>query len=122
MPQPAISLATAPAAKTCLALILGEGEGVSAGFSRLAPEAGEDVKASLTALGFKAARGKTQLLSRPAGTDAVALAVTGGGDLTKLDDAGMETIAASLYHAVKGAGFEGLSFDLSGYAPELVAR
>ena len=122
MPQPTITLATAPAAKTCLALILGDGEGVGAGFSSLAPEAAEDVKASLAALGFKAARGKTQLLSRPAGTDAVALAVIGGGDLAKLDGAGMETIAASLYHAVKGAGFEGVSFDLTGYAPELVAR
>ena len=122
MPQPAITLATTPAAKTCLALILGEGEGVSAGFSKLAPAAMEEVKATLSALGFKGARGKAQLLSCPAGVDAVALAVVGSGDLAKLDSAAMETIAASLYHATKAAGFEGLSFDLTGYAPELVAR
>jgi len=122
MPQPAISLAPTPAATTCLAVILGEAESVSAGFAGLTPAAAEEVKITLSALGFKGARGKTQLLSRPAGVEAVALAVTGGGDLAKLDNAGMETIAASLYHAVKNAGFEGLSFDLTGYAPELVAR
>jgi len=124
MPQPAITLAATPAARACLALILGEGEGegVSAGFARLDAPAAEAVKAMLSALGFKGARGKTQLLSPPAGADAVALAVTGGGDLATLDDAGMETIAAGLYHAVKTAGFEALSFDLTGYAPDLVAR
>ena len=122
MPQPVITLATSPAAKSCLALIWGEGEGGGAERAKLAPAAIEDVKTALSGLGFKGARGKTQLLGRPAGSDAVALAITGGGDLAKLDNSGMETIAASLYHAVKAAGFESLSLDLTGFAPELVAR
>ena len=122
MPQPVITLATSLAAKSCLALILGEGEGGGAELAKLAPAAIEDVKTALSGLGFKGARGKTQLLGRPAGSDTVALAITGGGDLAKLDNTGMETIAASLYHAVKAAGFESLSLDLTGFEPELVAR
>ncbi|MDI7774572.1 leucyl aminopeptidase [Asticcacaulis sp. EMRT-3] len=122
MPIPSIQLATKPAAKTCLAVILGEGEAASPGFTGLGEVVSAEVLSLLTITGFKGARGKVQMLSRPASLNVAALAVVGGGELAGLDAAGMEVVAASLYHAVKSSGFEGLSFDLTGYAPERVAH
>ncbi len=122
MPLPTIQLANAPAAKTCLAVILGENEAASPGFAKLDAGVADEVKALLTISGFKGARGKVQMLSRPAGLSMAALAVVGAGDLGQLDGAAMETIAASLYHATKASGFDGLSLDVTGYSPELVAH
>jgi len=121
MPQAQIKFATVPAPKTCLAVILGENETESFGFGQLDAGVRDEVKHLLTIVGYKGARGKVQLLSRPAGLNMAALAVVGGGDLSKLDTTAMETIAASLYHATKSSGFEGLSLDLRGYDPSLVA-
>lgn len=117
-----IQLAQSPAPKTCLAVIQGEGDVASAGFARLEAAVADEVKQILTIVGYKAARGKVQMLSRPAGLNMAALAVVGAGELAKLDAAGMETVAASLYHATKASGFDGLSFDLTGFAPDVVAH
>jgi len=122
MPQPAVTLSQTAAANSCLAVIIGESDGVSAGFQKLSAEAAGAIKSGLGALGFKPTRGKTQVLGTLAGVETVVLVVVGGGDLAKIDETAMETIAASLYHAVKASGFDSLSLDLSGFAPELVAR
>ena len=107
----AVELASQPQPDSCLAFVLGEGETVPAGVPSAA-----DIAAALTLVAFKGARGKTQVLPI---ANAV---VVGGGDRTRLDDAGMETIAASLYHGAKASGFARLSFDLRGQPPERVAR
>ena len=122
MPSPTLRLAAAPAEKSLLAVILGEGEAASAGFAKLDKALAADVLAQLAAVGFKGARGKTQLLGRPAGLAAAGLAVTGGGDLNAVDVAAVETLAAGLYHAVKASGFEALSLDLGGFTPDQVAQ
>ena len=106
----AVELAAQPKAKSCLAVIMAEGAAAPA------VDSGEDVAAALALVGFKGARGKVQVLPL------ANIAVVGGGDTAALDDAAMETIAASLYHGVKASGFDTLSFDLRGHAPDLVAR
>lgn len=65
MPQPAITLAATPAAKTCLALILGENEGVSAGFAKLTPAAIEEVKTTLSALSSRARAARRNCSAAP---------------------------------------------------------
>ncbi|ESQ94363.1 leucyl aminopeptidase [Asticcacaulis benevestitus] len=118
MSQPIITFATKPTDKSCLAVILGEGETQSKGFSALDSAVAEEIKSLLSAVGFKATRGKAQLLNRSGG----AVVAVGGGDLTTLDTVAMETIAASLYHVTKASGFEALSLDLTGYSAELAAH
>jgi leucyl aminopeptidase len=122
MPSPDYRLAAAPAESSLLAVILGEGETPSAGFSALDKALADDVLAQLAALGFKGARGKTQIVGRPGGLTAAGLAVVGGGDVKALDAAALESLAAGLYHAVKASGFASLSLDLRGVAPELAAQ
>ncbi|ESQ84383.1 aminopeptidase A [Asticcacaulis sp. AC466] len=122
MPQPTIQLASTAAAKTCLGVILGENEAPSPGFAKFDSAVADEIKSVLTLMAFKGTRGKVQMVSRPAAVNFAALAVVGAGDIAKLDTAAMETVAASLYHAVKASGFEGLSLDLTGYGPELVAH
>ncbi|HWU48868.1 MAG TPA: leucyl aminopeptidase [Asticcacaulis sp.] len=122
MPSPDYRLAAAPAEHTLLAVILGEGETPSAGFSKLDKALADDVLAQLAMLGFKGARGKAQIVGRPAGLTAAGLAVVGAGDVKTLDAAAMETLAAGLFHAVKASGFASLSLDLSGFAPDVAAQ
>jgi len=127
MPSPTLQIAATPADKALLAVILGEAETASPGFSKLDKALTADVLAQLDAMGFKGVRGKIQMLGRPgglaaAGLAAAGLAVAGGGDLAQMDAAGMEALAASLWHGVKTSGFESLSLDLRGYAPEMVAH
>lgn len=114
----AIQLSAAPAAQSALAYILGENDAQSPGFAALDSARREAVAAALAATGYKAARGKAQLVATADGL----VAVVGAGDLAKLDAAAMETVAASLYHAVKAAGFESLSLDVTGYDADLVAH
>jgi leucyl aminopeptidase len=121
MSAPTLKLAAAPADNSLLAVVLGEGGTPSAGFSRLGA-AGEDVLSQLALTGFKGVRGKSQLVGRPAGVAAAGLMIAGAGDSSQIDAAAMETIAASAWHAAKASGFEALSLDLRGYAPELVAQ
>ena len=107
-----LQLSTAAAPKSCLAILVGEGEGgVPAGVA-----SADDIAAALAAVGFKGARGKVQILP------IANICVVGAGDLTKLDAAAMETIAASLYHGIKSAGFDSVSLDLKGHGAELVAH
>ena len=106
-----LQLSTAAAAKSCLAILVGEGEGgVPAGTDSAA-----DITAALLSVGFKGARGKVQVLP------IANVAVVGAGDLAKLDAAAIETVAGSLYHGVKSAGFDAVSLDLKGYDADLVA-
>ena len=107
-----LQLSTAAAPNSCLAILVGEGEGgVPATL-----DSAEAVRAALALVGFKGARGKTQFLP------IANVAVVGAGDLAKLDAAGMETIAASLYHGVKAAGVEAISLDLRGHSADLAAH
>ena len=117
-----IKLATALEPKTIVAVIHGEGEAASPGFKALDAATAAYVKDTATAFGFKGAKGKAQIVSAPAGSDAAAYAVVGCGPSAELDAAAMEHAAASLYHAVKSAGVEGLSLDLRGYAAGVVAQ
>ena len=105
-----LELATAPRAKSCLAVIMAEGGAAPAA------DSGVDIAGGLAKVGFKGVRGKVQVFPL------ADLAVVGGGDTAALDDAAMETVAAGLYHGVKASGFDTLSFDLRGLAPALVAR
>ncbi|MFT4075556.1 MAG: leucyl aminopeptidase [Asticcacaulis sp.] len=122
MPQPTITLSQTAAAGSALAVILGEGDAGSHGFETLTPGSVSAIRSSLSAFGYKGAKGKSQILGAPAGMDVAALVVVGGGELAKLDEAGMETVAASLYHSVKASGFESLSLDVTGFSPALAAR
>ncbi|MBW8733390.1 MAG: leucyl aminopeptidase [Asticcacaulis sp.] len=117
-----IQLATAAPEGAIRAYILGEGDAISPGFSTLDAATVDYVKAALGVTGYKAAKGKTQLVNAPAGFEGAALAFVGAGDLAALDEAGMEYVAASLYHAVKSAGIASLSLDVAGYSPDLAAR
>ncbi len=117
-----IQLAAAAPADAIRAFILGEGDAAAPGFSALDGATRDFVKAALGVTGYKAAKGKTQLVNAPAGFDGAALAFVGVGDLSALDAAGMENAAATLYHAVKAAGIASLALDVTGFSPELAAR
>ena len=104
------------------AYILGEGDAAAPGFSKLDTATEAYVRSTLGLTGYKAAKGKTQVVNAPAGFDGAALAFVGVGDLAALDAAGVEHAAATLYHATKAAGMAALSLDLTGYAPEFAAR
>ncbi len=116
-----IQLAAAAPANAIRAVILGEGDAASPGFSQLDAATADYVRKALGASGYKAAKGKAQLLASPAGFDGAALAFVGAGDLKALDGAAMETVAASLFHAVKASGFTALSLDATGYPADVVA-
>ncbi len=105
-----VQLSQNPQPNACIAMIVGEGDAPApAGMT-------DEIGAALALVGFKGARGKVQVLP------IANAAIVGGGDLAKLDETAMETIAASLYHGVKSAGFEAVSFDLRGQPAALVAR
>ncbi len=105
-----VQLSQSPRANACIAMIVGEGDAPApAGMT-------DEIGAALALVGFKGARGKVQVLP------IAKAAIVGGGDLARLDDMAMETIAASLYHGVKSAGFETVSLDLRGQPAALVAR
>ncbi|ESQ92482.1 aminopeptidase A [Asticcacaulis sp. AC460] len=105
----------APASGSAKAYILGEDGAASPAFAAID---GEAIRSALAAVGFKAAKGKTQVLATVDGP----VAVVGAGDLSKFDAAAMEHAAASLYHGTKAAGFEALSLDVRGYDAETSAR
>ena len=105
----AVTFAAEPKAGTLTALIVGEDGQVPAGGDATIGDA-------LKLTGFKAARGKTQVLP------IAKAAVVGGGDLSTLDDAAMETVAASLWHGVKASGVDAVSFDLRGRSASQAAR
>ena len=117
-----ITLAAAAPKDAIHAVILGEGDAASPGFSAFDAATADHVRKSLGATGYKAAKGKVQLVAAPAGFDGAALAFVGAGDLSALDGAAMETVAASLYHAVKASGIATLSLDATGYAADVVAH
>ncbi|ESQ73885.1 leucyl aminopeptidase [Asticcacaulis sp. AC402] len=110
-----MQFSAAPAANSARAFILGDDGAASPAFAAID---GEAIRAALNAVGYKAAKGKVQVLATVDGP----VAVVGAGDLAKFDAAAMEHAAASLYHGVKNAGFEALSLDLRGYTAELGAR
>lgn len=117
-----IELAANAPANAIHAVILGEGDAASPGFGAFDAAVADHARRALGVTGFKAAKGKTQIVAAPPGFDGAALAFVGVGDIKALDAAGIEHAAATLYHAVKAAGIETLSFDLTGYAPDMVAR
>ncbi len=117
-----IELAAAAPEGAIRAYILGEGDAAAPGFSKLDAATLAFVRGALSVTGYKAAKGKTQVVNAPAGFDGAALAFVGVGDLSALDEAGAEHAAATLYHATKAAGIASLSLDVTGYAPEFAAR
>ncbi|WP_443747674.1 leucyl aminopeptidase [Asticcacaulis solisilvae] len=117
-----IQLATTAPADAIRAFILGEGDAAAPGFSSLDAGVVDYVKTTLGVTGYKAAKGKTQVVNAPAGFAGAALAFVGVGDLSALDEAGMEHAAATLYHATKAAGIAGLALDVTGLSPALAAR
>lgn len=117
-----IKLAAKAPADAIHAVILGEGDAVSPGFSALDSATADYVRKTLAVTGYKAAKGKVQLVNAPAAFDGAALAFVGAGDITAMDATTMETVAASLYHAVKAAGIDSLSLDATGYDADLVAH
>ena len=113
-----IQFAPTPASASPIAYLLGENEAVSPAFESLAATRKAGLRAALSALAFKPGRGKTQLVATADGP----VVIVGAGDLSTFDGPAAETVAASLYHAVKSAGFDSLSLDLTGYGAELAAR
>ncbi|MBW8881044.1 MAG: leucyl aminopeptidase, partial [Asticcacaulis sp.] len=110
-----IHFSTSPAAGSALAYIVGENDAATPAFERLDSAA---LRNALQAMGFKPARGKTQILATPEGP----VAIVGAGDLSNLDEALIESVTASLFHGVKSAGFEAVSLDLRGLEAALAAR
>ena len=117
-----VKLAAAPEPKTLLAVIRGEGDAQSTGFAALDEATQAHLAGALKTFGFKGAKGKTQVVAAPAEAQAAAYVVVGCGPSVELDAAAMETLAAGVYHAVKGLGAEGLSLDLRGYDSAAVAQ
>ncbi len=117
-----IKLAAKAPANAIHAVILGEGDAVSPGFAALDSATADYVRKTLGVTGYKAAKGKVQLVNTPATFEGAALAFVGAGDIAALDAMTMETVAASLYHAVKAAGIDSLSLDVTGYDADLVAH
>lgn len=107
-----IQWAQAPAANSVLAVIAGETDT----FSPAAKKLGEDaLKASLKLYNFTGTAGKNQMIPAPEGVAHPAVIVAGGGNLTTLEGLRLESLAGSLYHAVKTSGFDHLSLDLTGF-------
>jgi leucyl aminopeptidase len=117
-----VKLAAAAEPKTLLAVIRGEGDAQSNGFAALDEATRAHLAGALKTFGFKGAKGKTQVVAAPADAEVAAYVVAGCGPSVELDAAAMETLAAGLYHAVKGLGAEGLSLDLRGYDAAVVAQ
>lgn len=121
-----IQLATVSAPNDALAVIVGENDTLSAAAQRLADETEGYFTNSLKSLGFTGARGKVQMVSALNGQPHAAIFAVGAGDMSQLEgpkdsNLPLESVAGSLFHAVKSAGIAGVSIDLIGFSADQVA-
>ncbi|MDC7674617.1 leucyl aminopeptidase [Asticcacaulis machinosus] len=117
-----IQLATQYPENHALAVLIGDGDALSAGAEKLNTISSGYILGSLKKLGFKSAKGKVQILSALPDQPYTALAVLAAGDLPGLKAADVESVAGSLYHATKSAGFADLAIDMGGFPAEQVAH
>ncbi|WKL56380.1 leucyl aminopeptidase [Asticcacaulis sp. ZE23SCel15] len=117
-----IQLATQYPENHALAVLIGDGDALSAGAEKLNTISSGYILGSLKKLGFKSAKGKVQILSALPDQPYTALAVLAAGDLAGLKGTDVESVAASLYHATKSAGFADLAIDMGGFPAEQVAH
>jgi leucyl aminopeptidase len=117
-----IQLATQYPENHALAVLIGDGDALSAGAEKLNTISSGYILGSLKKLGFKSAKGKVQILSALPDQPYTALAVLAAGDLAGLKGTDVESVAASLYHATKSAGFADLAIDMGSFPAEQVAH
>lgn len=117
-----IQLATQYPENHALAVLIGDGDAMSAGAEKLNTISSGYILGSLKKLGFKSAKGKVQILSALPDQPYTALAVLAAGDLAGLKEADVESVVASLYHATKSAGFADLAIDMGGFPATQVAH
>jgi leucyl aminopeptidase len=115
-----VEFASATAPGAALAVVVFEQNGLSEAARRVDGETGGAVSRALQSGRFTGARGQTLLLVAPAGLDAPAVQLVGGGAEGAWDATAAEHAAAHAYAAVKTSGATALDIEVPG-GPEHAA-
>jgi leucyl aminopeptidase len=112
---------TAAADTDVLAVLVREGRVLSAAAAAVDTAAGGSLTKAAGAGRFTGGSGSTLTIAAPTGVEAGSVLLVGAG-ADALDDLGVETAAATAYHAVKLSGAETLTLDFSDLTPAQSAR
>lgn len=114
-------VASAGAAEV-LAVLVHEGRVLAGSGADLDRAASGALTKAMTASRFTGGSNSTLIVAAPAGVDAGAIVLTGGGDADKFDDMALEAAAGAAYQAVKLSGAKALTLDASHLSADQAAR
>ncbi|ESQ78856.1 leucyl aminopeptidase [Asticcacaulis sp. YBE204] len=104
-----------------LAVLVGDDLALSAGAKGLDASSGAYLTGALKKAGFTGAKGKIQVLSALPSQSYASLIAVGAGALSDLNGLVLESVAGSLFHAIKSAGIADVTLDLTGFSAEQAA-